>query len=124
MKHIFYAMALAITFTSCSDDDTKAANSTDAAYLNGAWAETAPQAGHRAITFSGSTVVLSRTDGQTRTYNYTAANDSLTFTAAGSSTVTKHALVKISATKISLSDIYISGTAENGFPETVTFEKK
>lgn len=120
MKKIFLFLSLGIAFISCSDDDAVVNNN----FLQGTWTETKPTVNLRTLEFEGNNVVITRQDGISAAYTYTVSGNKLLLLVPGADEPREHMVKKTNENTISLSNVYIANPAENGTPETVTFQKQ
>jgi len=127
MKKIFLFTALsALAMTGCNDDDKLGTPVNSNNYLIGNWAETVPTANAHKINFRNATsAILTDADGSKDTLDYVVKDSKLLFYPTGATTGgSTHDLQKVNNATIKLSNIYVTGQAENSTPVIATFVKK
>ena len=134
MKKIYLFLTLtALAITGCSEDSDKDTKH----YLAGTWKETEPTANEHIITFEPISDIpssegtflgkatISRSDGTSQIYDYTASLERLTFTIPDKEAgTTTHNLEKVSSRTIKLSGMYIQDASSNSTPIITTFKKQ
>lgn len=125
MKKIALFMAVAATvLASCSDDDNTNSNPLNQAYLDGVWAETAPDADSHTLVFDADSVTFTQEFSIIGHYNYEVSGNKLLFTPTDSTTATptQHTVEIVNDSVMKVSNLVIT-TGDTTPVAPITFKR-